>query len=152
MEGPILFAHQHHHVTPQGLAGIAPASSMPLKDVLTSSSKGGGICLSCSLKGSLSVIRISCSIALVQPNSLSSKVKTSWKARTSSLAAAAFPGVHELKPSRFNFPRSFSCHAVTERGSSWISLPRAACTSGDNSAGGTGNVDSMRAILMPFCK
>ena len=80
------------------------------------------------------------------------QVKTSWKARTSSPATAAFPGVHELKPSRFNFLRSFSCHAVTERGSSCISLPRAACTSGDNSAGGTGDTGSTCAILMPFFK
>ena len=63
-----------------------------------------------SLKGSLSMMRISCSIALVQPSSLSSKAKTSWKDKTSSLATAAFLGVQEFKPSRFNFSRSFPCH------------------------------------------
>ena len=107
------------------LGWIAPTSSMSLRDVLTSSSKGRGIHLNCSLKGSLSVMWISCSITLMQPSSLSPKAKTSWKARTSSLAAAAFCGVHELMPSRFNFPRSFSCHTVTERGSGCISSPRA---------------------------
>ena len=134
------------------LGRIAPTSSMSLRDVLTSPSKGEGIHLNCSLKGSLSVMRISCSIALVQPSSLSSKAKMSWKVRTSSLAAAAFPGVQELKLSRFNFPRSFSCCVATERGSGWVYSPRAACTSGDNSAWGTGTMDSTPAILMPFFK
>ena len=143
--------HQCHHVTPWGWLGwMAYASSMSLRDVLTSS-KGGGIHLNHSLKGSLSVMWISCSITLMQPSSLSSKAKMSWKVKTSSLATAAL-WVQELKPSRFNFSRSFSCHMATKRGSSCVSSPRAACTSGDNSAGGMGNADSMHAILMPFFK
>ena len=134
------------------LGQMAPTSSMSLRDVLPSSNKGGSICLNHSLKGSLSVMRISCSIALVQPSSLSSKAKASWKVKTSSLATAAFPVVQELKPSRFNFSRSFSCHAATKRGSGGASLPRAACTSRDNSVWGMGNADSMQAILVPFFK
>ena len=94
------------------LGQIAPTSSMSLKDVLTSSSKGGGIHLNRSLKGSLSVMRIACSIALMQPSSLSSKVKMSWKVRTSSLATAAFPGVQEFRPSRFNFCRGNRQHRL----------------------------------------
>ena len=62
--------------------------------------------------------------------------KMSWRVRTSSLASAAFPGIQELKPSRSNFPRSFSYPVATKRDSSFISSPRAACTSGDNSARG----------------
>ena len=94
-------------------------------------------------------MQISCSIALVQPSLLSSKAKISWKVKASSLATAAFLGVQELKPSRFNFSRSFSCCTATKRGSGHISLPGAACTSWDNSAGGMGNVDSSYAILKP---
>ena len=84
------------------LGWIAPTFSMSLRDVLTSSNKEEGIHLNCFLKGSLSVMQISCSITLVQPSLLSSKLKMSWKVRTSSLTTVAFPGVQELKPSRLD--------------------------------------------------
>ena len=102
------------------LGQMAPTSSMSLRDVLASSNKGGGIHLNHSLKGSLSVMQITCSIALMQPSSLSFKEKMSWKVKTSSLATAAFPGVQELKLSRFNFSQSFSCHVATQR--LWLCL------------------------------
>ena len=79
---------------------------------------------------------ISCSIALVQPSSFLFSVKMSWKAKMSSLAAATFLGVQLLRPSKFSFSGSFSCHAVTVIGSHAVSAPRVASILGDNSAGG----------------
>ena len=95
------------------LGRIAPVSNISLRDAWTSSSKGGGICLNHSLNGSLSLRRISCSIALVHPSSSGSSTKASWYESRSSLAIAALWGVHWLKPSRFNFSNSLSCHSCT---------------------------------------
>ena len=71
----------------------------------------------------------------MQPSSFPSSVKISWKAKMSSLAAATFLGVQLLRPSKFSFSRSFSCHAFTDMGSHTISAPRAASILGENSAG-----------------
>ena len=60
------------------LRQIALASSISLSEACTSSNKGRGIFQNCSLKGSLFSMRISCSMALVQPNSLLSNANTSW--------------------------------------------------------------------------
>ena len=59
------------------LGRIAPASSMSQSDACTSSNKGGGMRLNRSLKGSLLLMHISCSMALVQPSSLLSNVNAS---------------------------------------------------------------------------
>ena len=59
------------------LGRISPASSTSWSDVRTSSNKGGGMHLNCSLKGSLLSMHISCSMALVQPNSLLSNANMS---------------------------------------------------------------------------
>ena len=60
------------------LGQIVPASSISLSDAQTSSSKDGGMHLKHSLKGSLSLMRISCLMALVHPSSLGSTTKMSW--------------------------------------------------------------------------
>ena len=151
-EGPILFVHQHHCITPWGLVGMDSPCLQHVSQGCSHLLQQGRWYLPELFLKELTVCDANLMlIALMQPSSLP-KVKTSWKVRTSSLATAAFPGVQELRPSRFNFSRSFSCHAATKRGSSFISSPRAACTSRDNSAGGTGNADSTHAILVPFFK
>ena len=88
-----------------------------------------------SLKDLLLLIHISCSMALVQPNSLLSNMNTLWKAKTNSLATAAFLGDQWASPSRFNFSSSFSCLAMTDMGSGLASEPRVASISSDNSVG-----------------
>ena len=106
------------------LGHITPASNISQSEVHTSSSSGGGIHLNCSLNGSLSVIQISCLTTLVQPSSLPSSVKISWRASMRSHAAMAFQGVRLLRPSRFSFSRSFFCHSTTDRGSHLSFIPR----------------------------
>ena len=81
----IFFSYQYHCIAPWRLAGhIAPASSISQSEACTSSKSSGGIRLNCSLKGSLSVMQISCLTTLVQPSSFPSSAKISWKARTRS--------------------------------------------------------------------
>ena len=125
----------HHR---EWLGWIAPTSSISLSEVHTSSSRGRGMRLNHSLKGSLSLMRILCSIALIHPNSLLSNMKISLNARTSSFATAMFLGDQPLRPSKFNFSRSFSCHTDTDIGSCCTSALKAASISGDNFTGGTG--------------
>ena len=137
-----------HHV--DWLGCIAPTSSMSLSEACTSSRSSGGMHLNLSLKGSLLLMWISCSIALMHPSLFPFSVKMSWKAKTSSLAATAFLGVQLLRPPKFSFLRSFSCHAATIIGSCVISAPRAASISGDNSIGETREADTTCAILTPF--
>ena len=60
------------------LGQIAPASSISLSDAWTSSRKGRRMHTKHSLKGSSSVRRISCSMALVHPSSSGSSTKMSW--------------------------------------------------------------------------
>ena len=60
------------------LGWIASVSSISHSEARTSSNKGGGICRNYSLNGSLFSMHISCSMALVQPNSLLSNANTSW--------------------------------------------------------------------------
>ena len=59
------------------LGQIVPVSSISLSDAQTSSNKGRGMHLKCSLKGSLSLMQISCLMALVHPSSLDSTMKMS---------------------------------------------------------------------------
>ena len=132
------------------LGHIAPVSNISWSEVCTSSSSSGGIHLNHSLNGSLSVIRISCLTALIQPSSLPSSVKISWKASTWSHAAVAFWGVQLLRPSRLNFSRSFFCHSTTDRVSHLSSIPRMASNSGDNSTGRTGDVETTLSTCTPF--
>ena len=132
------------------LGCIAPTSSMSLSEAHTSSRSSGGMHLNCSLKGSLLLMRISCSITLMHPSLYPSSMKMSWKAKTSSLPAGTFLGVQLLRPSKFSFSRSFSCHVATVIGSHAVCAPRAASISGDNSTGGTSKADTMHATCTPF--
>ena len=108
------------------LGCIAPTSSMSQSKVCTSSRSGRGMCLNCSLKGSLLLMQISCSVTLVHQSSFPSSAKMSWKAKMSSLVAAAFLGVQLPRPSKFSFSKSFSCCAATIIGSHATSVPRIA--------------------------
>ena len=72
------------------LGHITPTPSMSLSEVHTSSRSGRRMHQNLSLKGSLSLIWISCSIALMQPSSFPSSVKMLWMAKTSFLVVAAF--------------------------------------------------------------
>ena len=128
---------------------IAPVSSISRSEACTSNN-GGGIHLKCSLKGSMLVIQISCSTALVQPSSLPSNAKTSWKVRTSFRAAAAFHGVQLLGPSRFSFSKSFSCHSATDKGGCLSSAPRTTSISRESFTGGTSDVETTLEICTPF--
>ena len=126
------------------LGHITPVSSISRSKVCTSSKSVGGMCLNRSLNGSLSVMWISCSIVLVQPSSFPSNVKMR------SRAVAAFGGVQLLRPSKFSFSNSFSCHVVTDIGSCKASIPRVASISVDSSAGGTGEAETTRATCTRF--
>ena len=103
-----------------------------------------------SLNGSLSVMWISCSIALVQPSSFPSSAKMSWKAKMRSQAAAAFQGVQLLRPFKFSFSNRLSFHAVTDIGSCMASIPRATSISVDSSVGGNGKAETTCATCTPF--
>ena len=118
---------------------------MSWSEVCTSSSSGGGIHLNHSLNGSLLVIWILCSTALVQPSLLPSSARISWKVSTRSCATTAFWGVQLLRPSRFNFSRSLVCLSATDRGFHLSSIPRMAFHSGDNSVGGMDNAETSLA-------
>ena len=127
------------------LGHLAPTSNISQTEACTSSNNGGGICLKCSINGSLSVIRISCSTTLVQPSSLPSIAKTSWKVSTSSHATMAFWGVQLLSPSRFSFSKSFLCQSATDRDGYLSSVPRTASISGESSTSGTGEAETTQA-------
>ena len=60
------------------LGQIVPASSISLSDTQTSSTKGRGMHLKHSLKGSSSLMRISCLLALVHHSSLGLSTKMLW--------------------------------------------------------------------------
>ena len=59
------------------LGCITPTSNISHREACTSSNSGGGIHLNHSLKSSLYMMWISCSIALVQPSSFPSNTKMS---------------------------------------------------------------------------
>ena len=132
------------------LEHMDPASNIFQSEAHTSSSSSGGISLNCSLKGLLSVIRISCSTALVHPSSFPSNMKTSWRASMRSCATTAFQGVQLLRPSKSNFSRSLPCHSTMDRGCHLSSAPRTASISGNISADGTGDAETTLATHMPF--
>ena len=91
------------------LGWMAPDSSMSLRWLWTSSTKGRGICLNHSLKGVSSVILIVYSVERVQPNSIGSSKKTSWYSARSWWAASANSGGHEFSPLRSNSLNSLPC-------------------------------------------
>ena len=134
------------------LGCIAPGSNISQSEAHTSSKSSGGIHLNHSLKGLLLVIQISCSTTLVQPNSFPSSIKVSCKARRRSHAATAFLGVQLLRPSRFNFSRSFFCYTATYMGSRSASVPRMASISGDSSVCSTSNAETTLATHTPFLR
>ena len=97
------------------LGQIAPASSMSLSDAQTSSSKGGGMCLKHSLKGSSSLRQISCLMALVHPSSSGSSAKRCHgRRRVTPFTMAALWGDHSLRPLRFSLSINFSCSSCTD--------------------------------------
>ena len=95
------------------LGHMAPDSSISLRWLWTSSTKGGGICLNHSLKGVSSVILIMCSVEWVQPNSAGSNEKTLWYSAKSCQAESAISGGHNSNPLRFSSSNSFPCLCLT---------------------------------------
>ena len=82
-----------HHALWLGL--IAPDSSISHRWFQTSSTRGGGICLNCSLKGVPSVTFIMCSVEWVQPSSMGSNKKMSWYSAKSWQMASTSSGGQE---------------------------------------------------------
>ena len=138
----------HHSLQPC----MVPASSIPLKEVWTSSKSRGGILLNLSLKGSLSTMRISCSTVLVQPNSFFSSAKTSWYDNTNCSAASAFLGAQFFRPLKSSFSRSFACCSAMERGSATASRAIAPSDTNAGVLGRTGVAGTKRVTKMPFLR
>ena len=92
---------------------MAPDSNISHRWLLTFSTKGGGICLNCSLKGVSSVTFIICSVEWVHPNSVGSRENTSWYLAKSWHAASASSGVQESRLLKSNSLNSLPCLCLT---------------------------------------
>ena len=134
------------------LGHMAPASSISLKEAWTSSKSGGGILLNLSLKGSLSMMWISSSTALVQPNSFFSSTKMSRYDNTNCSAASAFLGAQFFRPLKSSFSRSFACHSTMERGSATASKAIAPSDTNAGTLGGMGIAGTKRVTWTPFLR
>ena len=92
--------HQHYRIAPCTLTRVYGSSLAYLQ---TSSIKGSGIHLKCSLKGTLSVSFIPCLIPLEHPNLSFSKAKMLQYSRKSSLALCFGLVGHDSRPVRSSF-------------------------------------------------
>ena len=101
------------------LGQIAPDSSFSLRWFQTSSTKGGGICLNCSLKGVSSITLIVCLVEWMQPNSVGSNEKTLWYSAKSQQAASASSGGHKSNPLRSSSSNSFPFLCLTVNWNVW---------------------------------
>ena len=88
---------------------MAPASNISLMCCLTSSSKGGGMCQKCSLKGSLLSISILCFTISLQHSLFLSNENTSWYFWMSSHACCTNSFGHSSRASKFNFFSTLTC-------------------------------------------
>ena len=100
------------------LGWMAPDSNISLR-WLTSSTKGGGICLNHSLKRVSPVTLIVCSVGWVQPNSMGSSKKTSQYLAKSHWAASASSRGHEFYPLRSNSLNSLTCLCLVVKLGLW---------------------------------
>ena len=112
------------------LGCIAPDYSISLRWLWTSSTKGRGICLNCSLKGVSSVTLIVCLVEWVQPNSAGSNEKTLWYLAKSQWADSANSGGHDPSPLRSSSSNSFPCLCWTVNLGAW-GLWGLSCPSGN---------------------
>ena len=80
---------------------IAPPSNISCKCWHTSSIKGGAICLNHSLKGSLLVNLMTCSVVSVQPLSFFSSENTLWNSMSNCLAWLAYGFSHFFSKATF---------------------------------------------------
>ena len=92
---------------------IAPDCSIAHRWFQTSSTSGGAIHLSHSLKGVPSVTFIMCSIEWVQPNSVGPNESTSWYSARSQQVASASPRGQESNPLKSNSSNNFPCLCLT---------------------------------------
>ena len=93
---------------------MVPTSGISWKWLWTSSTKGGGICLNCSLKGVSSVTLITYLVMWVQPISVGSNKKTLWySAKSHSGAESANSRGHDSNPHRSSSSNSFPCLCLT---------------------------------------
>ena len=101
------------------LGQMEPDSSISLSWLWTSSTKGGGIHLNCSLKGVSSVTFIVSSVVWVQPNSVGSNEKTSWYSAKSQQVASANSKGHNFNPLKSNFLNSLPCLCLVVKLGGW---------------------------------
>ena len=122
---------------------IAPPSSISWMCSLTSSTRGGAILLNLSLKGSLFVSFIMCSVASVHPISFLSRENTSWysiRSQWARLASSSGQSFNMSKPPSFSriFINSACLSGIVIFGSLALSsIPSWRSNSGDASALGT---------------
>ena len=95
---------------------MAPASNISSMCCLTSSSKGGGICQKCSLKGLLSSTSILCFTVLVHPSSFLSNENTSWYSWMSSHTCCTNSSGHSSRVSKFNSFSTLTCLSALVNG------------------------------------
>ena len=125
---------------------MAPDSNISCGWLLTSSTKGGGICLNCSLKGLSSVTFIVCSVEWVQPNSIGSKENTSWYLAKSQHVASVSSGVQESRPLKSNSSNSLPCLYLTVSLGVWESLNSSAPSNNCSPSGGLGTGDAATTL------
>ena len=125
---------------------MAPDFNISHRWLLTSSTKGGGICLNCSLKGVSSVTFIVCSVQWVQPNSVGSKVKMSWYSARSQQVASASLGVQESRPLKSNSLNNLPCLCLTVSLGVWESWGSSSLFNNCSPSGGLGTGDAATAL------
>ena len=117
---------------------MVPDSSISFKQLLTSSTNGGGICLNLSLKGVSSVTFIICLVEWVQPNSAGSNENTSRYLARSQQATSNSSGVHKSKPLKSNLSNNFPCLCLTVSLRVWESWDSTAPSGNCSPSGGSG--------------
>ena len=100
----------HHAVW---LVQMVPESNISHKCIWTSSTKGGGICLNCSLNGLSSVTLITCLVEWLQPSSLGFNKKISWHSAKRDWVVAANSGGQDSNLLRSSSSNNFSCLCFT---------------------------------------
>ena len=144
----------HHALWPDW---IVPDSNISLRCFWTSSTKGGGIHLNCSLKGVSSITFIVCSVEWVQSNSAGSNKNTSWYLAKSQWAAFTISGGQESNSLKSSSSNSFPCHCLTVSfgaQGSWGSFSPSSnwAPTGDSGNGVTKTALATRAFFQRVCK
>ena len=126
---------------------MALDSNISHRWLLTSSTKGVGICLNHSLKGVSLVTFIVCSKEWVQPNSIGSKENMSWYLAKSWHAVSASLGVQEPRPLKSNLLNSLPCPCLTVSLGVWEPLDSSAPSSNYSPLGGLCTGDAATTLV-----